>query len=279
MKNLPCFLCVALFWACTSPRYVYTPSAVNNPFLTAKGDGEIHAMYSTSAASGESGSSGSSINGLDLMGSYALSDHFAIQGHYFFRGEKDSYTLSWPYEGLDGTVKCKRNEVQLGLGGFIPLGVGKTVVFSGWAGVGFGGTSMDEFRGSGNGSAGDLGFFDYKTTRLYFQPSINFIVSEYFKAGFVTKINSIKFSGVNTSFNPTQIIERVLDNLNGNSISVFEAGYNLSFGFRGMNNVLFTNQLTFCGSSGYYDIRPLNFSLGLCIVLKPKPKGDTEEPE
>jgi hypothetical protein len=261
MKKLAYFLCISLVWGCTSPRYVYTPSAVNNPFLTEKGDGEINAMYSTSASEGESGSNGSSINGLDLMGSYALFNNFGIQGHYFYRGEKDDYTLSWPNdEAPDGSVTYKRNEFELGMGGFVPLDKSKSVIFSAWAGAGFGGTGITEDR---------FGKFDYKTTRLFFQPSFNFIVSEHFKAGIVAKFNSIRFSNITTSFTQLELADRVLDNLEGNKISVYEGGYNISFGFRGFNNILFTHQLTFCGSSGYYDIRPLNFSFGLSYVFKP----------
>lgn len=270
MKYITCFICLALLWGCTSPRYVYTPSAVNNPFLTAKGEGEINAMYSTSAAEGASGSTGGSLNGLDLMGSYALSNNFGLQGHYFYRGEKDVYSLTWPNETLDATVKYNRNEFELGLGGFVPLDKGKTVIFAAWAGAGFGGTNMDE---SGipviGGSGFKTGFFNYKTTRLFFQPSFNFIVSEHFKTGIVAKFNSIHFSNVSTDFSQPELLDRFLDNLDGNNISVIEGGYNISFGFRGFNHILFTHQLTFSGSSGYYDIRPLNFSFGFCYVFRP----------
>jgi hypothetical protein len=270
MKKLTFFFCIALIWGCTSPRYVYTPSAVNNPFLTEKGDGEINAMYSTSASDASSGSENSSINGLDLMGSYALADNFGIQAHYFFRGEKDIYSLSWPDNELEGTIEHRRNEFELGIGGFVPLEKSKTVVLAGWAGVGFGGTGMDEFSAlQGGGSGGKTGSVDYKTTRLFFQPSINFIVSEHFKAGLVAKFNSIRFSDVHSTFTEDGLRERYLNNLDGSKISVFEAGYNISFGFRGFRNVLFTHQLTFAGSSGYYDIRPLNFSIGVSYVFKP----------
>jgi hypothetical protein len=268
MKSIACIVGIALCWSCTSPRYVYTPSAVNNPFLTEKGDGEINAMYSTSTSDGESGTTGSSVNGLDLMGSYALSNHFGVQAHYFYRGEKDTYSLSWPNENLDGTLKYKRNEFELGLGGFLPLDKSKSAIFTVWAGAGFGGSKMDESGVTVNGG-GKAGYFDYKTTRLFFQPSFNFIVSEHFKAGIVAKFSSIRFSSVNTSFNGLELVDRALDNLEDNHMSVTEAGYNISFGFKGFKNVLFTHQLTFAGSSGYYDIRPLNFSIGVSYVFKP----------
>lgn len=276
MKNLYSLWILVLLWGCTSPRYVYTPSAINNPFLTEKGDGEIQAAYSTSASDAESGSSGSSVNGLDLMGSYAVANNFGIQAHYYYRGEKDSYTLSWPNEGLDGTIKYNRNEFELGIGGFVPLDKSKSIIFSGWAGVGFGGTAMNESNVP-NGGSGSFrtGNFDYKTTRLYFQPSFNFIVSEYFKCGIVARVSSMRFSNVSTNFNQIDLIDRQLDNLGENNLTLVDAGYNLSFGFRGMKNMLFTHQLSFAGSSGgYYDIRPLNFSFGVCYVIKPKAGGD-----
>lgn len=273
MKFAACMLGLALLCGCSSPRYVFTPSAVNNPFLTEKGDGEIHAMYSTSASEGGSGSNGSSVNGLDLMGSYAILKNFGIQGHYFYRGEKDNYSLSWPNESLDGTVKYNRNELELGFGGFVPLDKSRSIIFSGWAGVGFGGTAMDESGvSSGNGNGLRNANFDYKTTRLFFQPSFNFIVSDYFKVGVVAKFNSIRFSDVTTDFNELQLLDRVLDKLDGNNISVYEGGYNLSFGFRGMKNLLFTHQFTLSGgSTNYYDMRPLNFSLGISYTIRPKP--------
>jgi hypothetical protein len=271
MRSIAFIVGIALCWSCTSPRYVYTPSAVNNPFLTEKGDGEINAMYSTSTSNG---SSGSNINGLDLMGSYALSNNFGVQAHYFYRGEKDTYSNSWSNATIDGNIHYNRNEFELGLGGFFPLDKSKSIIFAAWAGAGFGGTNMNESRVPIEGGTGfKTGNFDYKSTRLYFQPSFNFIVSEHFKAGIVGKFNSISFSNISTNFDGFELADRTLDKLEDHHISVIEAGYNISFGFRSFNHVLFTHQLTFAGTHQNYDIRPLNFSLGISYVFKPLKAG------
>jgi hypothetical protein len=272
MKNIFGIICIALIWGCTSPRYVYTPSAVNNPFLREKGEGEINAMYSTSTSNGENGGGNSNVNGVDLMGSYVLTNNFGLQAHYFYRDEKDVYSLSWPNETLDGTIKYNRNELEFGIGGFVPLEMSKSIILSGWAGVGFGSTDMDESSQLSAGASGEkIGALHYKTTRLFFQPSVNFVVSDLFKAGLVSKFSSLGFKDVSTDFNELELMERYLEKLEGNNISLWEAGYNISFGFRGFKNVLFTHQLTFAGSSNdYYDLRPLNFSIGLSYVFKPK---------
>lgn len=237
-------------------------------------------MYSTSGSESTSGTENGSVNGLDLMGSYALTNNFGLQAHYFYRGEKDVFSVSWPEEALDGTVKYKRNELELGIGGFVPLEMSKTIVLSGWAGVGFGGTDMDEYAQlQGGVSGGKMGAFNYKTTRFFFQPSVNFIVSDLFKAGLVSKFSSIGFKDISTDFNEAELIERYLQNLGGKNINVWEAGYNLSFGFRGLNHVLFTHQFTFAGSSNdYYDLRPLNFSIGLSYLFKPKQSIEISKP-
>ena len=75
-------LLLCAFGACSPPRFMYSPSAVNVPDFTRAGQGQTTAAISP--------------HGLDLQGGYAFTDHWAVQGNVYGRAS------NWVY---------KRNEM------------------------------------------------------------------------------------------------------------------------------------------------------------------------
>ena len=74
--------------SCTTPRYIYSPSAQNVPVLTKKGDSKLGGVYSTNFV-GEEKRDGKVIDnrsrGYDLHAAVAITDNFAVQAGHFYR--------------------------------------------------------------------------------------------------------------------------------------------------------------------------------------------------
>src|SRR5664279_3612247 len=73
--------------SCYAPRYVYSPSTQNIPLLHKKNDLDFSGFYAGSINAFKE--KGNSINGLDLHGSWAVSNHFAVMLNESFRWEKN----------------------------------------------------------------------------------------------------------------------------------------------------------------------------------------------
>ena len=84
--------CCTLASSCYSPRYVYSPAAVNVPLITKKGDSKLAGYYSINPGEAKKQTTAGELNsgyGLDIQAAYAITNHFAIQGSYTKRWEKN----------------------------------------------------------------------------------------------------------------------------------------------------------------------------------------------
>jgi hypothetical protein len=121
------FTCIIyIFTSCSTPRYIYSPSAHNVPVLTQKGDNKIGAVYSTNVTGEETKDGYATDNrsrGIDVQGAVAITGNWAIQASHFYRWEKSE-------GGPDSLqVKYQRNLNELGIGYFMPLNSKKNVFF------------------------------------------------------------------------------------------------------------------------------------------------------
>lgn len=252
--------------SCSTPRYVFTPVSANVPVFNQKGQGTASASYGTARVLPGNVDRGPA-NGGDFMGAYAIHKNLGVQTQYSFRNERDHYFLKdefvVPISDSGGTSKIRygRQAWEGGAGGFLPLTRQKNIMLNLWAGIGTGKTRMKEE----NEVAGVnyQRYFDFNTFRTFWQPYISFVPSSYFQISYFFKFSRVRFSNVETNLGEAELIPRRLQALEQTAIPVTEGGYNIAFGFRGMESFRILHQLSFAGSNGQRDTRGLNVSIGL----------------
>jgi hypothetical protein len=259
MKNLylPAIAAFLIFAAasCTTPRYIYSPSAHNVPVLTKKGDGKIGAAYSTNLT-GEAKDDDVIVDnrsrGLDVQGAVAITDNFAIQASHFYRRERSS-------GGPDSmTVRYKRGLTELGIGYYMPVNERKTVFFQFFAGAGLGKFSFTDLDKFGSN------FHEANITKVYLQPAMLFRSKGSFTSTVSLRASIINYSKIKTSYNASQLDDHNLDNLNNRGKVFFEPSYTASFGLKGLPAIRFEFQggLSFLTARHLVDYRVVNFSAG-----------------
>jgi hypothetical protein len=270
MKNRPLtlfFFIIPIFLiSCRTPRYVFTPVSANVPVLTQKGQGTASASYGTARVVPGNGDRGPA-NGGDFMGAYAFHKNLGVQTQYSFRNEreqfflKDAFILPIPDSGGTSLIRYNRRAWEGGVGGFLPINSRRTIMLNLWVGVGTGTTRMQE-----DNEVAGINYqrhFDFSTFRTFWQPYISFNPSPYFQISYFFKFSRIKFSNVETNLSEAELLPRRLQTLENTAIPVTEGGYNMAFGFRGMESFRVLHQMSFAASNGHRDIRGLNVSLGL----------------
>jgi hypothetical protein len=252
-------ICMILIAAsCTTPRYIYSPSADNVPVLTQKGDSKLGAVYSTNAV-GQEKKSGAEIDnrsrGFDLQGAVAITNNFAIQASHFYRWEKteggpDSITLTY-----------KRNLTEIGLGYYLPINDTKNVFFQVFAGAGLGQFSFTDIDKTANN------FHQANITKIYLQPAVLFKSKGSFTTSIAVRFSSINYSKIKTSYSASQLNDYHLDDLSGRAKWFFEPATVSSFGFKNVPGLRFEVQggLSFLMARNYVDYRKFNFSIGTWV--------------
>ena len=246
--------------SCTTPRYIYSPSAHNVPLLTKKGDSKIGAVYSTNLT-GQETRDGKTIDnrsrGFDLQGAVAISDNWAVQASHFYRWEKSS-------GGPDSiTVRCKRNLTEVGLGYYLSINEKKNIFFQFFGGAGLGKFSFTDTEKSG------YNYHEANIIKIYLQPSMLFKSKGSFTSSVSIRASIINYSKIKTSYTPTQISDYNLDNLNSRAKIFIEPAFTGSFGFKNVPGLRFEFQggLSFLMARTYVDYRIFNFSAGTWVDI------------
>lgn len=259
-KNLLPGLIFIIFIAasCTTPRYIYSPSAHNVPVLTKKGDSKIGAVYSTNVA-GQETNNGVAIDnrsrGFDLQGAVAITDNFAVQASHFYRWEKT--------EGGPDTItlKYKRNLTEVGVGYYLPVNEKKNTFFQVFAGAGLGKFSFTDKDKTSNY------YHEANITKIYLQPAVLFKSKGSFTTSVAVRFSGINYSKIKTNYNAGQLKDYYLDDLSGRLKWFFEPATVSSFGFKNIPGLRFEVQggLSFLMARNYLDYRKFNFSIGTWV--------------
>ena len=263
-KNLlPCLIFIStiiISASCTTPRYIYSPSAHNVPLLTQKGDSKLGAVYSTNAV-GQEKKDGVEIDnrsrGYDLQGTVAITNNFAIQASHFYRWEKTE-------GGPDSiTLKYKRNLTEIGLGYYLPINDKKNAFFQVFAGAGLGRFSFTDNDKTGNY------FHQANITKIYLQPAVLFKSKGSFTTSIAVRFSSINYSKIKTNYSASQLSNYFLEDLSGRAKWFFEPATVSSFGFKNIPGLRFEVQggLSFLMARNYIDYRKFNFSIGSWIDI------------
>ncbi len=262
MKKLfsPCLfiLLIIIAVSCTTPRYIYSPSAHNVPVLIKKGDSKIGAVYSTNAV-GQETKDGAEIDnrsrGYDLQGAVAVTNNFAIQAGHFYRWEKTA-------GGPDSiTIKYKRNLTEIGLGYYMPISDKKNAFFQVFAGAGLGRFSFTDTDKSG------IKYHQANITKIYLQPAVLFKSKGSFTTSIAVRFSGMNYSKIITNYSPGELSDYHLDDLSGRAKWFFEPATVSSFGFKNIPGLRFEVQggLSFLMARNYLDYRKFNFSIGTWV--------------
>ena len=259
---LMCFTTLLFItFSCTTPRYVYSPSAQNVPVLTKKGDSKLGAVYSTNFV-GEEKRDGKVIDnrsrGYDLHAAVAITDNFAVQAGHFYRWEKSE-------GGPDSlTLKYKRNLTEFGLGYYMPINDKGNVFFQIFVGAGVGRFSFTDIDKFGNN------FHQANIVKVYLQPAIQFRSKGSFTTSIALRASNINYSKIKTSYSPGQLNDYHLEDLNRRGKWFFEPATVSSFGFKNLPGLRFEIQggLSFLMSRNFIDYRLFNFSAGTWIDIR-----------
>jgi hypothetical protein len=264
----PALLVIVIFfcYSCTAPRYIYSPSPPNNPYLKEKGESKLAVYYSSGGDDNKR--TGHKNNGIDLQAAYAVSNNWALTAGFFERKEKDIYSPG-RYNFFDSSVlDYKRRITDFGGGYFISLDKRKSVFFNVYSGVGFGKFSFTDFGVDKSG-------FNYKRfhnstiTKWFIQPSINSFVGNYFRASFIAKFSFIHYGNISTSYTSNELQYFFLDKIRNKTISYFEPAFNMQFGIPAIDWIKIDGGFTF-SSDPFEEIskiqaRSFSASIGLCF--------------
>lgn len=258
-------LLLVTFYSCEAPRFVHTPTALNNTFFSGKNDSKLAAYTSGNSVSGDGGPLRNRGNGFDLMGAFAVSNHFAFTGSYHKRTERNYY-LPYRYGPFDTSlVNYKRNEWETGLGYFAPLNKAKTLTANFYAGIGKGTYLINDV-----GNIKDekySRFHNANPFKIYFQPSFNFIFPSA-RIGAVCRVNVIKYQNVITDYTNDELLSFHLDDLNNKTLVFAELGLNVEIKNPKWPWVAVEAELSVnFNDDNYYRARTLNASAG--FVFEP----------
>ena len=216
-----------LFCSCTTGRYIYVATPPNNPYFVKKGDSKIGAYYSSS---GGNIAENKFARGTDLKGAYAAGKQWALAASYSDRKEKDVYDYGG-YQSVfrNSEVNYKRNFAEFAAGIFAAINPKKTITLNFFAGGGTGKFSFSD-NGYDVNKANYSRYYSANSTKLFFQPSINFITSEYFRFALILKSSYVHYKNTETNYTNTELEYFRLADLNKHTFNFVEPAWSFQFG-------------------------------------------------
>lgn len=164
------YLCILVIFgicSCSTPHYMYAPTAVNVPTFTQGGESTAGISFST--------------RGVDVQAGYAISNHVAITGSWYWRHERQyddsGHTTSlFPSGKKMDSVRYLRRLWSLGLTYFAAIDQKQHFYVMLTGGYGEGRFSMNEHsttkdRNTGTALASNFYHYDAQMKRVYFQPA------------------------------------------------------------------------------------------------------------
>jgi hypothetical protein len=256
-----------LLISCYSPRYVYSPVSTNVPLLSKKGDSKLAGYYAVNPGEKNETTSAGKLNsgyGLDLQAAYAVTNHFALQGSYAKRWEKNysDFNINSTDSSL---VIYERNSTEFGLGYYTFIDKRKASFFQLFAGAGFGRSSFtDKYF---NGSLAR--YFAMDVTRLYIQPAIVIRYGEVFASSLSSRVGMIMFRNISSDYSAEELDKYQLNNLDKDTKIFWEPAFVNAFGLKKLPGLKLEIQLTmaFLMTQKFVDYRTYNLSAGLVLDI------------
>lgn len=241
---------------------------MNVPVLEKKGDSKIAGYYSfnpgeknnlTTAGKLNSG------NGLDVQAAYAVTSHWAVQGAYNVRHEKNHADFN--VNRTDSSLLTyKRKSVEFGVGYFTYFDKRRASFFQLFAGAGFGSSSFVDQYFTGNIPAR---YFKSDVTRLYIQPAILLKYGDVFASSLSSRVSFVYFKNVRSDYSEEEMFRYQLKDVEKDVKVFWEPAFINTFGLKKMPGCKLEIQmgLAFLMSDRFVDYRTLNISAGLVLNI------------
>jgi hypothetical protein len=251
------------FFACRTPRFVYSPSVPNQPIFKEEGDSKFAGYYSIPTHN----TSPSEGYGCDVQAAYAVTDHWAVTANFFKRKEKDEYLIddgsSNPYFE-SSVVRYTRNLLELGGGYYTPLDRFDRFFFNFYTGFGFGKFSFDD-----RGVDKDRLFYtrNHKANvfKWYLQPGFSLTTYRYFTLSMLARFSFVRYSNVTTNYNNEELEYFFLKGVRNKTLSFFEPTFQMHFAIPGWEWLKLESGMTLSGITNQgtlADSRLFCFSFG-----------------
>ncbi|MBS1510111.1 MAG: hypothetical protein JST86_04675 [Bacteroidetes bacterium] len=268
----PAIVCSAavLMSSCYTPRYVYSPAAHNVPVFTQKGETKLAANYSVNLNDNtvkENVPTKQKARGYDLQSAVAVTNHWAIQGNFYHRKERNAGDFD---NNLKDSVVINytRNLGEVGIGYFHGLAQNQLAVAQIFVGMGWGKFSFTD-NGRDQNNVYRSRYFSSGVTKVFIQPSFTIRSRHQFAASLSSRVSFIWFHHIQTDYNAAEMSNYNLDSLNYSPRVFWEPATVYRFGFRKLPGMQLEFQagLAFLASARFVDARAFNFSGGLLFDL------------
>ncbi len=263
-------LLVICLWmiSCSTPRYIYSPSAQNIPVLVKAGDSKLAANYSNNISGGRTYDNNYSgrteVNksyGYDLQAAVAVTNNFAVQANLFYRKEQNG--------DYSTTLRYKRRLTELGIGYFKSFKrKRKTVIFQVFGGVGFGKFNLNDNGEDYNGVPYSR-FHNDDIFKVYVQPAIIFKIRENLNISVSSRLSFVNYNNIQTNYTTDELRDYELSRLSYTNFAFWEPSFTQSFGIKSVPGLLLEYQfgLSLPLTQGPINYHPLNFSVGLAFDI------------
>ena len=252
-----------LLYSCYSPRYAYSPPAVNVPLLTKKGDSKFGALYSNNFPGKEKNATVSRpySYGLDIHTAYALSNKWAVQLNYFLRSEKNGDN-----QGTVNTaaIKYRRELLEAGVGTYRRINGSDKKIFQLTAGAGLGKFSFTD-RGRDSMLVPYQKYHRSDVWKLFVQPACMFISKKRTAISVASRFSILYYSNIQTDYSEQQLTNYELFTLGGDPVIFWEPAFVHTIGLKRLPDIRFEYQFGFSAllSRRFIDARTFNVSAGL----------------
>lgn len=263
----PLVICLWMI-SCSTPRYMYSPSAQNIPVLVKAGDSKLAANYSNNLTGDntyEDNYTGrkeiSKAYGYDLQAAVAITNNFAIQANQFYRKEQNA--------DYNTVLRYKRRLTELGIGYFKPFKrKRKTIIFEVFGGVGFGKFNLQD-NGLDNSGAPYTKYHNDDILKIYVQPAIIFKIRENLNIAVSGRLSFVNYNNIQTNYTKDELNSYDLDRLSYTNFAYWEPSFTQSFGIKSVPGLLLEYQfgLSLPLTQGTVNYHPVNFSVGLAFDM------------
>ncbi|MBN8837558.1 MAG: hypothetical protein J0I09_09880 [Sphingobacteriia bacterium] len=283
MKPICCVICL-FFISCTLQRAnrhsnAAQPNNVN--YFTQKGNAKITGYYS--------GDGTQTADGLNLSAAYALTNKVAIMASYNYKKENQIYGY-YPLAPINpsipqylasinlfdsSVINYKRQNIEFGIGYFIPLNKKKTVTYNIYGGMAFGNFVIDD-RGLDSFAHNYFRNYTNANTKYFLQGYFNFLAGETFKLSIGGKIYLMQYKQRSTNYTEQELNFFYLDKIQSNNLVYWEPYWAFQLAPAKWKVIKMDFQMSFLSGNptNYPKIRGFNVSIGLTtdihLLLKKK---------